>query len=78
MVLKVIDLQFDCSTWDDDGSNFRGMTGIMFDSAIEDTESRGITLHAVGKEEVELALNKELAEACGVHLDEIEMEIYNL
>ena len=35
MVYRVRDLMFDCSTWDEDGSNFVGLTGIMFDGCVE-------------------------------------------
>lgn len=79
-MLKVTDLMFDCSTWDDaTGENFVGMTGIMFDSAINEVDKNGnvIKCIAVGRS-MEEALNQELAEACGTDLNSIEEDIYDL
>lgn len=71
---KVADIQFDASTWDEKNpEEIVGMTGIMFDNAIEDENHN---IHAIGKTDIRLFLDKELAEACEVSLEQIENEIY--
>lgn len=69
MVYKVRDLMFDTSTWDDDGSNFVGLTGIIFDGCIEGP-------NGFFSVEVEKFLDEELKEIYD-ELDE-EKEIENL
>lgn len=75
-MLVTRDIEFDASTWDIDGSNFVGLTGILFDSEIIDTESNKTM--AIGQEEINQVLDKELAEACEVSIHEIKNELYDI
>lgn len=75
MTVKVGDLVFDCSTWDEDGSNFVGLTGVMFDSCVYGKNEKNEKVFSV---EVENWLNQELAEACETDLDTIEVDIYDI
>ena len=76
MVNRVGDLMWLDDDWDghaDTLDNAKGFTGIMFDSCVEDEEGN---LLAVGDLEIEMFLNKELAEACNCSVDEIIKTIY--
>lgn len=75
MTVKVEDLVFDCSKWDIDGSNFVGLTGIMFDGCVSGKNEKGEKIFSV---EVENWLNQELAKVCETDLDTIEVDIYDI